>query len=104
MSIGIFGKIIIGILLIVGSAYWIWNGPSHSTLLAYLSSALNNLGYSAPTNTALTDFLTVVNGAIPPLVLLIGIFIVWLEYDEWKIERELKREEEKRVRRRKRRK
>ncbi len=37
----------------------------------------------------------VIQGSIPPLVALIGLFIVWLELDEWRIERELKAEEEK---------
>lgn len=43
---------------------------------------------------------TVLQGTIPPFVLVVGLFIIWLELDEWKIERELKTEEkkEKRVR------
>jgi len=42
----------------------------------------------------------VLQGIIPPFVLVVGLFIIWLELDEWKIERELKTEEkkEKRVR------
>jgi hypothetical protein len=31
----------------------------------------------------------VVLGVVPAFIFLIGAFIVWLEYDEWKIEREL---------------
>lgn len=63
-------KIIGGIILIVASVWWI-----------------ARFGWK--------DFLTVLNGAIPPLVFLLGVFIVWLEVDELKIERELKKEEEK---------
>lgn len=40
-------------------------------------------------------FLTVLEGSVPPFLALIGLFIVWLELDEWRIEKELKREEEK---------
>jgi len=43
----------------------------------------------------LSSLWTVLQGSIPPLVALIGLFIVWLELDEWRIERELKAEEEK---------
>lgn len=68
-------KIILGIVLIVGSIYYIFNGIP---------------GYLGP---AWSDFKTVVNGIIPPLVLLLGLFIVWLELDELRIERELATEE-----------
>ncbi len=64
-------KIIVGIILIVGSVWWIVQDRNWQ------------------------DFLTVLNGAIPPFVFLLGVFIVWLEIDEWKIERELKEEEER---------
>ncbi|MBS3052664.1 MAG: hypothetical protein J4428_04830 [Candidatus Aenigmarchaeota archaeon] len=37
----------------------------------------------------------VIRGTVPPFVALIGLFIVWLELDEWRIEKELKAEEEK---------
>ena len=43
----------------------------------------------------LPAFIVVLKGMIPPLVFLIGLFIFWLEIDEWKIERELAKEEEK---------
>ena len=86
---GIIGKLIFGVLLILASGYWILKGPSLITLL-------NSFGVQIQTNTALADFLTVVNGALPPLIFLIGIFIVWLEWDEWKIERELRKEKKRR--------
>jgi len=44
---------------------------------------------------------TVLQGIIPPFVLVVGLFIIWLELDEWKIERELKTEEKKEKRGRK---
>jgi len=37
----------------------------------------------------------VLQGIIPPFFIVIGIFIIWLELDEWKIEKELKSEEKK---------
>lgn len=47
-------------------------------------------------NLRLLESLSVVlQGLVPPFVMLVGLFIVWLELDEWKIEKELKREEEK---------
>lgn len=71
-------KIIIGIILVLASLYYIVYGfPTYSIKPAW------------------RDLLTVLNGAIPVLVLLIGVFIIWLEWDEWKIERELAEEERK---------
>jgi len=87
-------KILIGLLLIIGSIAWIAKAPSCSVWLS-------KVGINIPPNTALNDFLTVLNGAIPPLVCLLGIFIVWLEIDEWRIERELEKEERKARRKRK---
>ena len=37
----------------------------------------------------------VLQGIVPPFFIVIGIFIIWLELDEWKIEKELKTEEKK---------
>jgi cytochrome c-type biogenesis protein CcmH/NrfF len=37
--------------------------------------------------------ITVILGAIPVFLVMFGIFIAWLYYDEWKIEKELKKEE-----------
>jgi hypothetical protein len=67
-------KILIGVLVVVGSIAWI-------------------------VRFSLVDLMTVLNGAIPPFVFLIGVFIIWLEFDEWRIERELRAEEEKAKRR-----
>ena len=43
----------------------------------------------------LQNFIIVVTGVIPIFLILIGLFVVWLEIDELKLERELKEEEEK---------
>ena len=43
----------------------------------------------------LGNFIVVVTGAIPPFIILIGLFVVWLELDELKMQRELQEEEEK---------
>jgi len=39
---------------------------------------------------AWSDFLTVVNGLVPPFVVLMGVFVIWLELDELKVESEIK--------------
>lgn len=76
-------KIIIGLILIGASIYYIVKGVP---------------GYFEPGWPAL---LTVIKGLVPLAVLFLGIFIVWLEWDELRIERELKAEEEKPAKRRK---
>jgi len=43
----------------------------------------------------LSSLWTVIQGIIPPFLMVIGLFIIWLELDEWRIEKELKEEEEK---------
>ena len=37
----------------------------------------------------------ILQGIIPPFVIVVGLFIIWLELDEWRIEKELRREEKK---------
>jgi len=41
------------------------------------------------------NFITVLTGIIPIFLILVGLFIVWLELDEIKMGRELKAEEKK---------
>jgi hypothetical protein len=41
------------------------------------------------------NFIIVLTGVIPPFLILLGLFVVWLEVDEMKAEKELKKEEEK---------
>jgi len=60
-------KMIIGAILIVGSAWVVYK-------------------YT------LDEFWLIVKGIIPPLVFIAGLFIVWLEYDKLRIERKLKQE------------
>jgi len=62
-------KIVIGAILIVGSAWVVYK-------------------YT------LDEFWLIVKGIVPPLVFIVGLFIVWLEYDKLRIERELKQETE----------
>lgn len=75
------GKIIIGLILMGGSAYAVLNYPEWRLLPA---------------------FITVVKGIVPAFVFLIGLFIVWLELDELRIERELRTEKRRAARTRKR--
>ncbi len=49
----------------------------------------------------LTNFLILLTGFIPPFLILIGLFVVWLEIDEIKAEREIRAEEEREERERK---
>jgi hypothetical protein len=76
-------KVIIGAILVIGSVWWVVQGSEQYT------------GHKG-----LSDLRTVLNGIIPPLVFILGIFIIWLELDELRIEKELKTEE-RRGRRRK---
>ena len=43
----------------------------------------------------LGNFIIVLTGIIPPFLILIGLFVVWLEIDEIKAEREIRAEEAK---------
>jgi hypothetical protein len=79
-------KIVIGIILVIGSLY-------------YLAFGLPDFKVKP----AWPDLILLLNGAIPLFILLIGIFIIWLEWDEWKIEKELAKEEKKVGRRRRKR-
>ena len=40
------------------------------------------------TTTFLEELVVVLQGGLGPLLILVGAFIVWLESDEWKMERE----------------
>ena len=80
-------KIIIGAILIVASIWWIVQG---STALAGVESS--SIVTSRP---SLADLITLLNGGIPPFLVLIGLLIVWLEWDGLKIQKELAAEEKK---------
>jgi hypothetical protein len=49
----------------------------------------------------LSSLWSIIQGIIPPFLIVIGLFIIWLELDEWRIERELKIEEKKAKRKKK---
>ena len=72
MTGGVFAKIIIGVLLVIGSVWWVLRG------------SMQYLGRSG-----VDDFISILNGGLPPLIFLIGLFVVWLELDELRIEKEL---------------
>jgi len=69
---GAIVKIIIGAILIVASVWWVLQGST---------KVLGRDG--------LQDLMSILNGGIPPIVFLIGLFVVWLELDELRIEKEL---------------
>lgn len=69
---GAIVKIIIGAILIIASVWWVLQGSTQF------------LGRSG-----LQDLITILNGGIPPVIFLIGLFVVWLELDELRIEKEL---------------
>jgi len=60
------GKLLLGAVLLIGGLYVIWQYTLRETWI-------------------------VLQGIIPPLVVLLGAFIVWLEIDEMKLEKELRR-------------
>lgn len=81
---GPIAKMFIGVLLMVGSVV---------AIVATLDQpGIFNLWQ---------NFLIVLLGALPALIFLIGAFIVWLEWDELRIERELAKEEEEEKKREK---
>lgn len=77
-------KIIIGAILIVVSVWWIIQGSSYIQPLKD-----SNMVADRP---ALADLITLLNGGIPPFVALIGLLIVWLEWDSFKMQKELSKE------------
>jgi hypothetical protein len=44
----------------------------------------------------LDDFYIVAKGIVPPFIALLGLFIMWLELDELRIEKEMKSAKKKR--------
>ena len=75
-------KVIIGIvLLLIG-------------LGLFVDSVYDNAITGIPINW-LENFVIVLTGIIPIFLILIGLFVIWLEVDELKAEKEFKLEEEK---------
>jgi len=62
-------KILIGALLLISSIYYVYN---------------NTYG-------ALDNLIVVLNGTVPALVALVGVFIIWIELDDIKVKREMKK-------------
>jgi len=63
-------KLVLGVILIIIALYVIWKYTLHETWI-------------------------VIQGIIPPIVLILGIFIVWLEMDEMKTQKELSKGKKK---------
>ena len=77
-------KMLIGIILLLV--------PLGTYAYEYTTGPKTIYGISVP---LLSSLKTVLLGIIPPFLIIIGLFIIWLELDEWRIEKELKAEEEK---------
>ena len=76
------GKVIIGIIvLLIG-------------LGLFVDSAYDN-GLTGIQINWLDNFVIVLTGIIPMFLILIGLFVIWLEVDELKAEKEFKMEESK---------
>jgi len=79
-------KILIGVILLVAPlALYAYDFVTPGPVIQVWRLQLNPLA----------SLWTVIQGSIPPLIALIGLFVVWLELDEWRIEKELRAEEEK---------
>jgi len=84
-------KLLIGIILLVVPL------GLYAQEFMYGDNFLNNIfnlsgGYELHLRASLW---TVLQGIIPPFLIVVGLFIIWLELDEWRIEKELKEEEKK---------
>lgn len=93
MCKGPVGKLIIGVLLVIAGLYAIIPESIVKFTVAGVSSGF-----------AWEAFKTVVIGAIPPLIILLGLLIVWIEIEEIKIEKmekEIEKEEEEKGKTRK---
>jgi uncharacterized membrane protein YwzB len=75
---GAIVKILIGAVLMIASVWWVFQGSGQLIHRFYL-----------------TDLITLLNAAIPIVVFIIGLFVLWLELDELRIEKELKTEKKK---------
>ena len=75
---GVIVKILIGAVLMIAAIWWVFQGSGQLIHRSYLN-----------------DLVTLLNAAIPILVFVIGLFVLWLELDELRIEKELKTEKKK---------
>lgn len=74
-------KLIIGAILMIAAVWWVMPVQGGSSLLIKRN--------------AINDLIVLLNAAVPIGIFLIGLFVVWLELDEIKIEKEIKAEEKK---------
>ncbi|HDD45947.1 MAG TPA: hypothetical protein ENG42_00580 [Candidatus Aenigmarchaeota archaeon] len=77
---GIIGKIIIGIILLVVGLFL------YADSVGLFWTPVTGIDW-------LGNLIVIVSGSIPAFLILIGLFIVWLELDELKMEKELEEEE-----------
>ncbi len=84
---GTLVKIIIGAVLLAVSVWWIVQGSSY--IQPFKDSSF------VAGRPALADFITLINGGSPPFFALIGLLIIWLEWDNMKIKKELSEQEKK---------
>ncbi len=59
--------LLVGMLFVVASVWWITQGS-----ITYLGHSWSN------------DIVTILNGIIPPLIFIVGLFVLWLELDHLK--------------------
>jgi len=83
-------KIVIGLILILVGLGLFVNSPGVMPMKAvndipYLGWLLNR--------DWLGSFITILQGFIPAFLVLVGLFMVWLEADELKMQKELEKEE-----------
>jgi len=81
-------KLLIGVVLLVvplGLYAYEFMYPAQQLYLPVINKQIN----------LLNSLFIVLQGMIPPFLIVIGLFIIWLELDEWRIEKELKAEEKK---------
>lgn len=81
-------KLLIGVILLVvplGVYAYEFMYPQQHLYVPVINKEIN----------LLNSLFIVLQGMVPPFLILIGLFIIWLELDEWRIEKELKAEEKK---------
>jgi len=84
-----FIKIIVGAILILVGLGLFLDSAGMPQLVPDIMVGKYNLGNID----WLGNFFDLVTGFIPPFLILIGLFVVWLELDEMKLQKELKTEE-----------
>lgn len=70
-------KLIIGLILVVIGVWLLVPATATFAVVKGTSQTMNMLDWSG-------EFLTVLKGSIPPLLILIGALVVWIESEELK--------------------